>query len=752
MKKLYLLTLFISIAIISNAQQLLWKNVNESSFIKTGKRVIIPKLYSVFELNSFLFKNELFSAPHESFTSLNQSSLVIYLPMPDGTFQKFKVVESPVMESKLAETYPHIKTFNAVGIDDKYAYAKLDWNDFGFHAMIRSASGDVFIDPYSNNDITHYISYFKHDFEKPKEQRTSEIGLIKENEDLEKKEGYYQNVAAACMGASLRTYRLAVANTYEYAVAATGTSTPTKSQVLSKVVTTVNRVDGVYETEIAVKLVLIANDTIVLYNTSSDPFSGNDNGNILIGESQSVINSNIGSANYDIGHTFSTGGGGLANLGCVCKSTSKASGITGSPNPVGDPYDIDYVAHEMGHQFGGNHTFASEVGSCNGNRNTSTSQEPGSGVTIMAYAGICDADNIAGNSIAYFHPASYNEIINYITVGSGKNCPVVTSTGNNAPVVTVDPTVYTIPIKTSFTLEGSATDADGDPLTFSWEEIDNGPSSGANWNSGNKPFFRSFAPVADSSRTFPKRTSLLLGQYAPLGEYFPTTAQTLNFQLTARDNKVGGGGICAATKQLKVDAAGPFWIVTPNTTGIVYPSASTQTLSWSVNGTDAGAIACTNVDIYISLDDAVTFQPLLMGTANDGSESVVIPTVNNDVTTCRFKIKASNNIFFDVNDRKFKITAISTGFNSISATNQMGIAATPNPFSDIFALHVVGLEASFKTNVVIFDVLGNLVYNKTYQGLAELNEEISLADLSNGVYFVKIKNNNQSAMQRIVKQ
>jgi hypothetical protein len=752
MKYIYTFIILLGFLGVTEAQQNFWKKIEENQFRSKGPRVIVPKQYAVFEIDELNFKSNLFKAPNEHSVQLKESDFILYLPMPDGTLQKFKAVESPVMADKLSETYPNIKTYNAWGIDDVYAFAKLDWNDFGFHGMIRSPLGDVYIDPFSNNDRSHYISYYKHDFEKPLEYRVSEVGLIKDNEDLQKTDVYYQNVAAACMGASLRTYRLAVANTYEYATRATGINNPTKSQVLSKVVTTVNRVDGVYQTEVAVKLVLIPNDTLIIYNTSADPFSGNNNGNVLIGESQSVINSTIGSANYDIGHTFSTGGGGLANLGCVCKSTSKASGITGSPNPVGDPYDIDYVAHEIGHQFGGNHTFASETGSCNGNRNTSTSQEPGSGVTIMGYAGICGSDNIAGNSIAYFHPVSYNEIVNYITVGSGKSCPVVTNTGNNPPVVTVDPVVYTIPIKTSFTLEGKASDPDGDPLTFSWEEIDNGPSAGGTWNSGNKPFFRSFVPVTDSSRTFPKRSNLLLGQYTPLGENFPTTAQTLNFQLTARDNKLGGGGICAVTKQLKVDAAGPFWIVSPNSTGVVYPSGSTQTLSWSVNGTDAGVINCDTVDIYISYDDALTFQPLLMKTLNDGSESITIPNLNADNANCRFKVKASNNIFFDINDRKFKITALSTGFNPISSSNQLGLLVSPNPFKQYFSLSVVGLNETAETNVVIYDLVGNLVYNKNFESKTEFNQDIDFSGLSSGVYFVKIRNKNLNAIQRIVKE
>ena len=258
-----------------------------------------------------------------------------------------------------------------------------------------------------------------------------------------------------------------MACTGEYAVAATGSATPTMAQTLAKIITSVNRVDGVYETEVAVRLVLVATETLVVFtNASTDPFNGNNNASTLIGESQSVISSTIGSANYDIGHTFSTGGGGLAGLGVVCINSQKASGITGSPNPVGDPYDIDYVAHEIGHQFAGNHTFNATTSSCGGgNRNASTAVEPGSGVTIMAYAGICGSTNdLAPNSIAYFHAISYDEIVNFTNLNNGNSCAATTSTGNQAPVVTGSGN-YFVPKSTPFILTGSATDPDGDALT-----------------------------------------------------------------------------------------------------------------------------------------------------------------------------------------------------------------------------------------------------------------------------------------------
>jgi len=350
-----------------------------------------------------------------------------------------------------------------------------------------------------------------------------------------------------------------VACTGEYAVAATGSATPTMAQTLAKIITSVNRVDGVYETEVAVRLVLVATETLVVFtNASTDPFNGNNNASTLIGESQSVISSTIGSANYDIGHTFSTGGGGLAGLGVVCINSQKASGITGSPNPVGDPYDIDYVAHEIGHQFAGNHTFNATTSSCGGgNRNASTAVEPGSGVTIMAYAGICGSTNdLAPNSIAYFHAISYDEIVNFTNLNNGNSCAATTSTGNQPPVVTGSGN-YFVPKSTPFILTGSATDPDGDALTYSWEETEVGTAG--NWNANVKPYFRSYNPVTVPSRLFPIASVVLSGNYASVkGEFVPTSAQNLQFRLTARDNKMGGGGVCYAINTVSVTNAGPL--------------------------------------------------------------------------------------------------------------------------------------------------------------------------------------------------
>ena len=329
-----------------NAQKNFWKLIPEDQ-AKTAnqKRTIIPKHYKVLSLDTLQLLTALQNAPQEFSAESRLNPLIIAIPMPNGTINHFSIVEYSMMETGLADKFPDIKTYSGQGIDDRTATIKFDWTLFGFHAMILSpVSGSVWIDPYARGTKTNYISYYKKDLTP---RALQEIGVI-ENESGRAGDGNTSNAiptSGPCLGATLRTYRLAVACTGEYAVAVGGT---TAALLHSAIVTTVNRVNGVYEKEVTIRLVLIANNNLIEFlNPATDPFAGNSTATTLIVESQTVINSNIGAANYDIGHTFSTGGGGLAGLGVVCNNSQKASGITGSPNPVGDAYDIDFVAHEM---------------------------------------------------------------------------------------------------------------------------------------------------------------------------------------------------------------------------------------------------------------------------------------------------------------------------------------------------------------------------------------------------------------------
>jgi hypothetical protein len=485
--------------------------------------------YSVATLDEYTLQSLLRTAPLEFTARAEAAPVVLALPMPGGTFSRFTLVESSIMEPQLAAEFPEIRTFVGQGIDDPTATMRADITPLGFHAQVLSVHGTVYIDPFAAGNTSRYISYSKaglvnHDPMACLNDET--FGDISETVTENQK----TSLLNLTNGGTLRTYRLACAATGEYTAFHGGTV----SGAMSAITTTVNRVNGIYERDLSVRMVLVGNNSSIIYtNASTDPYSNTD-GSAMLGQNQTNLNSVIGSANYDIGHVVSTGGGGVAYLRSVCAS-NKAGGVTGSGSPVGDAFDVDYVAHEMGHQFGGNHTFNGTVGSCGGgNRNAATAYEPGSGSTIQAYAGICGTNNLQPNSDPYFHAVSIAEMVAHIT-GAADACAQKTTVGNSAPAITgTFQTSYTVPVNTPFTLTaGGITDANGDALTYCWEQYDAGA-----------PRFRSKNPVTSNARTFSNVSNQSPGMSGNTAwEVLPTAAGTLKFRCTVRDNRAGGGGV-----------------------------------------------------------------------------------------------------------------------------------------------------------------------------------------------------------------
>lgn len=627
-------------------EQTIWRDVAEASIASSAERQIVPNKYRLIAADIVALDALLASAPMED-TAAAGPEVIMPLPLPDGSFGRFRIQEYAMMEPELAAKFPEITTYLGQGVDDPTATVRLDRTPAGFHGMILSSSGTVYIDPYSRGDIVNYISYFKRDFDRGATPFETEV--IPFDPEAASRLPDLSAVTLAPSGSQLRTYRTAVAATGEYTAFHGGTV----GAGMAAITTSVNRVTGIYEREVAVRLVLVANNNLIVYTSAaSDPYS-NTNGSAMLGQNQTTLNNVIGSANYDIGHVFSTGGGGVAYLGVVCQASNKAGGVTGSSAPVGDPFDVDYVAHEMGHQFGANHTFNGTTSSCGGgNRNASTAYEPGSGSTIMAYAGICGAEDLQPNSDDEFHTISYDEIKAYTTVGAGNSCAVISATGNNAPVVDAGAS-YSIPMQTPFTLTGSATDPDSDPMTYSWEQFNIGAAAPPNTDNGNRPIFRVFNPSTSPSRTFPKLSDIL-NNVSTLGESLPTTTRTLTFRLMVRDNRVGGGGVDYDTTTLNVtSAAGPFTVTAPNT-AVTWPGGSAQTVTWNVANTNLAPVSCPSVNILLSTDGGNSFlTTLASGAANDGSESITVPSVS--TTTARVKIACANNIFFDISNVNFTI-------------------------------------------------------------------------------------------------
>ncbi|MGB5288018.1 MAG: reprolysin-like metallopeptidase [Ignavibacteriaceae bacterium] len=651
--------LFIGIFVLSaftlNAQTNfieLWNDVAETGITTTGVRYIIPEEYRTLELNLQDLSTALSQAPSEKLIRIKESGFLLSLPLPDNSFATFKVVESPVMAEELSTKYPQIKTYLGQGVTDKTSQVRFDVTPAGFHAIIFNTNGTVYIDPYSQGETRYYISYYKKDYTPTEDQLNSFCNLLGEDSEFGQHiRELVQNNPDVLIGPELRTYRLACATTGEYTIFHGGTV----ALGLAAVVTAVNRVTGVYENEVGVRMELIPNNDLIIYtNPSTDPYTNND-GFAMLAQNQTNLDAVIGTANYDIGHVFSTGGGGVAYLGVICQAGFKARGVTGLPQPIGDPFYIDYVAHEMGHQYGGNHSFNGNAGACSGgNRNAATAYEPGSGSTIMAYAGICGNQNLQNNSDDYFHNINFVEIVNYTNNGNGNSCAVITPTGNGEPTAVVPAGGFTIPINTPFMLVGSGTDPDGDPLTYCWEEWDLGPAGHPNSPSGNAPIFRSFDPVDVPYRYFPKLTNILNNSQT-IGEILPSYSRTLTFRLTVRDNRAGGGGVDYAQMQAinVTNTAGPFLVTQPNT-AVTWQGNTNQTVTWDVANTSVAPVNVTEVNILLSIDGGQTFTEVLASnTPNDGSENIFVP--NLPTTQARIKVEAAGNVFFDLSNTNFTI-------------------------------------------------------------------------------------------------
>lgn len=641
-KRLSIIIFFFSLGFTAGAQQI-WKNSSETAVMKSSARDIIPSKYETVSADITLLKQMLQNAPAESASVNAKNSVsVLELPFPDGSSRRFSIIQSPIMHPELSERYPEIKTFLGQGLDDPSMSMRCDITPKGFHAMIFTSEGTVFIDPYSRGNVVQYISYYKKDFIPP---ATKYMPEYLPDEKITARE-FTVPVTNVASGTQLRTYRLALAADSNYYNFQGGT----KPLALAAMVTSMNRVNFVYEREVAIRMVLIAGDDQLIFPGSTSPYPFTQTSACALRpENQAAIDARIGSANYDIGHLFAMSSGGCATGNSVCNNALKAYGVTGTGNPVGDPFDIDYVCHEMGHQFNGSHTWNGTQNSCSpGQYISSAAYEPGSGTTIMAYAGICGSDNLQPNSDPYFHTYSFDQIVAYSTSSTGNTCAVSSNTGNNAPSVNAGSN-YTIPKSTPFTLTGSGTDPDGDPLTFCWEEFDLGPAGPPNVANTTGPIFRSFNPVTSPSRTFPKLSNIL-NNSTTIGEILPTIGRTMNFRLTARDNRAGGGGVNYAGMTLTIDATtGPFAVTSPNTNVSWCPGP--QTVTWSVNGSDKNA---ANVNILLSTDGGLTFPvTLLSNTANDGSQSVNIPCTYS--TTARIKVEAAGNVFFDISNANFTV-------------------------------------------------------------------------------------------------
>ena len=588
-------------------------------------------------------------------------SLEIELPMPDGSLSRYNIYESSIMEEGLSVKFPDIKSYRVKGIDQPGSTGRVDISPKGFRGMVDTVYGRLFIDPESFSS-NRYMS-------RTSSSRSTSEGFqcgvydVPLNSQSTLREFEQSRSSANRVSGSLTTYRLAVSATPEYVTAVGGTL----SAAIAEINTVINRVNQIYERDLGIRLLLVAGNDVLIDLNGDAGFSNDDGfGNLdfaILDENQVWINSKLGAGNYDIGHIFATGGGGVAQLQSVC-SLTKARGATGLSSTaalMSDIFYIDYVAHEIGHQFGGNHTFNGSTWSCaGGNRNAATAFEPGSGSTIMGYAGICAEENLQDNSDATFHAGTIAEINAFVTnSATGGSCATILATSpvNNDPISVDAGGDKTIPASTSFSLVGSATDPDGDTLTYQWDQMDVGTATNQNTlgdDFTDNALFRSYAPQSSPERHFPA-LGTQIDSLRDLSEALPCTARDLNFRLTVRD---GNSGQATDAVKLSVDdSAGPFRITTYNQGETIYASSGSVTLRWDVANTNNSRIACSSVDIdlltFSSDHSTYAVTSLESATENDGAKLVTIPDMFNE--KARFRVSCSNNVFYDISDEDLTI-------------------------------------------------------------------------------------------------
>lgn len=599
------------------------------------------------------------------------------LPLPDGSFTEVIVKPTEILAPEIAAEYPDMLTWKVTGTDGKIISGVIDMTPAGFHAMLDTTEGDtLFIDPQGEAEERFYLSFSKRANRPAFKQQgwscSSHSNIKSFRAEIlpatSNRTGLAQRIFAAKAGETLYTYRIAIAATAEY-TAFHGS----REAAYNSIVTTVNRLNQVYERDLSVRLILVSGLNTIYTDAATDPYS-NNSPVLLLRQNVTNLDEVLGSSAYDIGHVLTTDGGGLASIATVC-GPYKAEGMSGLTRPGGDSFIIDYVAHEIGHQLGATHTFNGIRGACTGsNRESLYAYEPGSGSTIMAYTGLCDNDNLQTDSDSMMHSASISQITDYIRRGNGASCAGKIPLNNSNPLVNAGAD-YTIPAGTPFILTGSGSDPDGDTLSYSWEQIDSGAASYVNVDLGDNALIRAFSPTSSPVRHIP-RLSDLTRNLQTNGEFLPATDREMNFRLQVRD---GHGGIGYDDMKITVRDTGENFAVTmPSSTSLI--RGAQQIVNWNVAGTNQPPINCSAVDIALTTNGGDSFITLLTRTPNDGNATVNLP--NNLGSRNHIRVKCSDGIFFALSatspDRasRSNSSAVATG-SSVTASGGGGGGSLP---------------------------------------------------------------------------
>lgn len=659
----------------------------------------------------------------------------IFLPLSDGSLSLFHILASPIGEEGFAKRHTDLRTFLARSKDKKYT-ARLDWTKNGFHAYISGNSTTILIDPIQGSK-TSYIVYDLNDL-----QRKLTFGCG--TEMLNEVSNFEESTSSQAIGQNLRILRFAVSTTGEFDRASINDS----QDALSTVITLTNRLNAIFERDLSTRFVLVEdNDQIIFTDPNTDPFT-NSSG-IILSNNIETLDSIIGTSNYDVGHVLSaniTGGvAGQAFLASVC-SSSKGGAVSSffdSNNVLGAQNGLlETFAHEVGHQLGAAHTWNNCGGGAQGQRSSGSAVEPGSGTTLMSYSGGCGSDNISP-SIQYFHGFSImqmNQVLNQ------ESCEEELETGNIPPTIVIQhPTGLTIPSNTPFELTAVATDPNGDQLTYSWEQFDIGPATALGFPVENAPSFTALIPDTSGNRILPKRINLLLNREDP-SEVLPFYDRDFEFSVVVRDNNPLGGGVTQQRYRFSAtEQASDFRVGVLNERGLTINGQQEFDVLWAVGNTDQAPVNCEAVDILLSYNNGLTYPDTLASAVpNTGIATVIIP--NRETRRGRLKVKAADNIFFDISDQFF--TIVEEELTSTGEVMMEAFTVAPNPTDGVF---VVQLPEGVidQTILTLWDTNGKLLKTMTVQKQS-INLDLSI--FPTGIYMIRLENEQGTWIEKVVKE
>jgi len=664
---------FISLALTGSAQSL-WSESksNRTDYFSARSTATLPSEYKLMKLNAAALKSIQLNVPEFSDNAITQAAS-FELPMPDGSIHSTTIVETSLWADKTVTENIGLKTYTMINPNTKAVEGNLTiWNN-GITGVIFSEKGAININPLNvDNSGDHIVYYMKDGGYDAINCMVDEMPLVNETNLAGRTE------AGDC---KKRTYRLAVAATGEYTSWAGGAS-----QAVGYITITMNLVNAIYLRDVNVTFSLVNNPGIIHLDATNDPYTAGSVSSTMLSENQTSLDGLVGSGNYDAGIVFTrAGGGGIASLGVVCSNGSKGRGAVGdnngsganpTPGPQGQWF-TGATAHELAHMFGAGHTFSSTNGQCGGgNFMIGSSWETGGGSTLMSYGSVCTGNWYQSIQDHYFHAGSVAQMQNFIA--GGATCASPVTTANQAPLVSSVPgTSFNIPANTPFVLNMSATDANADALTYTWEQMNvtvSGnnntiPPQGSNVQG---PLFRSYPPTNNPTRYFPNIQSIINNQ-PPTYEVLPSVARTMNFRGTVRDNSALGGCTAEVDVTLNVHASGGFKVTTPGwgtNSWAQLTGSNTASIVWDVAGTNAAPINCANVDILFSTDGGLTYPTVLAAaTPNDGQHNIVIPGVN--TSTGRIMVKGSNNVFFSISEEPVFVShPMPVTFLNFTATKQ----------------------------------------------------------------------------------